>query len=299
MPGLRHRADIVAVAASTGPSARGSAERFGATLATTDATEVIQSSDVDAVVIATRHDTHAQYAADALRAGKHVFVEKPLALDSDGLEHVELAAAESEGVLFVGFNRRFAPLARRLREALTDHGPLLINYRINAGRLPRTHWIHDADVGGGRIVGEACHFVDFASFLVGSAPVQSIGVAVSGASEPREDNICATVTLADGSVAQIAYSSFGDPSLPKEHVEVLGEAGAGVLDDFRELRLYRHGREETVRMRRDKGHHSELEAFIQACRSGAQPWPVHEMAAVTRATFDIRDRIHSARSDAS
>jgi predicted dehydrogenase/threonine dehydrogenase-like Zn-dependent dehydrogenase len=299
IPGLSGHADIVAVAAATGPSARGSAERFGATLATTDAAEVLQSDEVDAVVIATRHDTHARFAAEALRAGKHVFVEKPLALDAEGLEEVKLAATRSEGVLFVGFNRRFAPMARRLREALGDRGPLLISYRVNAGRLPRTHWLHDPEIGGGRIVGEACHFVDFASFLANSAPAQAKAVAVSGGSEYPEDNVCATISLADGSVAHIAYSAFGDPSLPKERVEVLGETGAGVLDDFRELRLYRHGREETARMRRDKGHVAELKAFSQACRNGVQPWPVEEMAAVTHATFEIRDRLHGRGPDAS
>jgi predicted dehydrogenase len=151
---------------------------------------------------------------------------------------------------------------------LSGRGPLLITYRINAGRLPRSHWLRDPQVGGGRIVGEACHFVDFASFLAGSLPRDASAVAVSGASGDREDGVCATVTLDDGSVAQITYSAFGNPSLPKERVEVLGEAGAGVLDDFRELRLYRGGREEKVRTRRDKGHSAELEAFVRACRSG-------------------------------
>jgi predicted dehydrogenase len=297
LPSLRRHADIVAVAAKTGASARGSAQRFGARLATTDAAEVMRSSEVDAIVIATRHDTHAEYAAEALRAGKHVFVEKPLALDSDELDRVELATGEGESVLVVGFNRRFAPLAQRLRNALSGRGPLLITYRINAGRLPRSHWLRDPQVGGGRIVGEACHFVDFASFLAGASPVEASAVTVSGASEDREDSVGATVTLADGSVAQITYSAFGDPRLPKERVEVLGEAGAGVLDDFRELRLYRGGQEETVRSKRDKGHSAELVAFVEACRSGVQPWPVEEMAAVTRATFEIRDRIRSAGRD--
>jgi predicted dehydrogenase/threonine dehydrogenase-like Zn-dependent dehydrogenase len=297
LPSLRRHADIVAVAAKTGASAKGSAQRFGAALATTDAAEVMRSSDVDAIVIATRHDTHAKYAAEALRAGKHVFVEKPLALDIADLDRVARAAGESDSVLVVGFNRRFAPLAERLRDTLSGRGPLLITYRINAGRLPRSHWLRDPQVGGGRIVGEACHFVDFASFLAGARPLAASAVTVAGASEDREDGVCATVTLADGSVAQITYSAFGDPRLPKERVEVLGEAGAGVLDDFRELALYRGGREEVVRTRRDKGHSGELEAFVQACRSGLQPWPVEEMAAVTRATFQIRDSIRSAARD--
>jgi predicted dehydrogenase len=165
---------------------------------------------------------------------------------------------------------------------------------VNAGRLPRSHWTHDPEVGGGRIVGEACHFVDFASFLARSVPTDVSAAAVAGTSEPREDCVAATITLADGSIAQIAYSALGDSGLSKERVEVFGDGGAGVLEDFRELRLYRRGAEQTIGGRRDKGHAAELEAWVRACREGVQPWPVEEMAAVMRATFAIRDAIAGA-----
>jgi predicted dehydrogenase len=291
LPALARHADITAVATSTGISARASADRFGAALATTDTEAVIAAPDVDAVLIATRHDTHADYATAALRAGKHVFVEKPLGLSESQLAAVEEAAADASGVLVVGFNRRFAPLALQLREALGDCGPLLVNYRINAGRLPRSHWTHDPQVGGGRIVGEGCHFIDFAAFLTGSQPVHVAAAAVTGTSEPREDCTAATFTFADGSVAQVVYSALGDSALPKERIEVLGEAGAGVLDDFRKLRLYRRGREEVRSGRRDKGHAAEMEDWTRACRDGRQPWPVADMTAVMRATFAWRDAV--------
>ncbi len=235
MPPLARQAEIEAVATATGVSARASAKRFNARIATTTAEEVLRAPDLDGVVIATRHDTHAAYAAEALRAGKHVFVEKPLALDEDELAAVEQASAESSGTLMVGFNRRFAPLLQRMREALGGRGPIVVTYRVNAGRLPRSHWTHDPEVGGGRIVGEACHFVDVASYLAGAPPRFAGAVAASGGSEPRDDVVAATLTFSDGSIAQIVYSALGDSSLPKERVEVLGEAGAGVLDDFREL----------------------------------------------------------------
>ncbi|MHB8658452.1 MAG: bi-domain-containing oxidoreductase [Solirubrobacteraceae bacterium] len=296
MPQIARHADITAVATATGVSARASASRFGAALATTDATAVLEHADVDAVVIATRHNTHSDYSARGLRAGKHVFVEKPLALDEHALRELEQAASQAEGVLMVGFNRRFAPLAQRLRDALSDRGPLLITYRINAGRLPRSHWTHDPEVGGGRIVGEVCHFVDFAMFLSGAAPIQVDAAGVGGGSEPREDSLAATLRLADGSVAVIVYSALGDSALPKERVEVLGEAGAGVLEDFSELRLYRGGREEHVAGKRDKGHRSELEVFLAACRDGVQPWPIEDMTAAMRATFAIRDSVLGIRA---
>lgn len=291
MPQLTRRAELTAVATATGVSARASAERFGAALATTDAEAVLQSPEIDAVVVATRHDTHADYAARALAAGKHVFVEKPLGLNEVELATVEAAAAESDAVLMVGFNRRFAPLARRLREALGGRGPLVITYRVNAGRIPRDHWTQDPSMGGGRIVGEACHFVDFAMFLTGSAPTAVDAAAIGGGSEPREDSFAATLRFADGSVAVIVYSALGDSALPKERIEVMGETGAGVLEDFRTLQIYRQGREDKVTRRRDKGHAAEIEAFLSGARRGEQPWPVTDMAAAMRATFALRDAV--------
>jgi predicted dehydrogenase/threonine dehydrogenase-like Zn-dependent dehydrogenase len=296
LPQLARHAEIAAVATATGVSARASASRFGATVATTDAAEVVEHHDLDAILIATQHDTHASYTVQALAAGKHVFVEKPLALTESELQEVEAAVAASETILMVGFNRRFAPLAQHLRGALGGRGPLVINYRINAGRLPRSHWTHDPEVGGGRIVGEVCHFVDFACFLTGAAPTAVDAAAVGGGSEPREDSLAATLRFPDGSIAVIIYSALGDPGLPKERVEVLGEAGAGVLDDFSSLTLYRGGEEERFGGSRDKGHAAELKLFVDACRRGEQPWPVAEMAAVTRATFQIRDAVAGAHA---
>ena len=295
LPRLAKQADIAAVATATGPSARATAERFGAKVASTDPAAVLDNDDVDAVVIATRHDTHAEYAARALENGKHVFVEKPPAIDEAGLDAVELAArGERAGTLMVGFNRRFAPMTLALREALGGRGPLLIQYRINAGRLPRDHWTHDPEVGGGRIVGEVCHFVDLATALTGELPSQVQAVAVEGSSEPREDTIAATLTYPGGSVATIVYSALGDPSLSKERIEVLGEAGAAVLDDFRSLTLHRKHEAQEDRGARDKGHAAELKAFVEACRSGTPAQDLDELLGVMRATFAIRDAVAGA-----
>ena len=291
MPELAKRGTITAVATSTGVSARASANRFGAPVATTDPSEVIASPDCDGLVIATRHDSHARYVVAGLRAAKHVFVEKPLALHEAELAEVEGALAETGGVLMVGFNRRFAPLAATLRDRLCGRGPLVITYRVNAGRLPRSHWTHDPVAGGGRIVGEVCHFVDFVTWLTGAPPVSVDATAVGGGSEPRDDSVTATLRFPDGSVAVIVYSALGDPALPKERVEVLGEAGAGVLDDFSRLTLYTGGEEHTTTGRRDKGHAAEIAAFIASCRSGEPPWPARDMISVMRATFAIRDAI--------
>jgi predicted dehydrogenase len=165
----------------------------------------------------------------------------------------------------------------------------VVSHRVSAGRLPREHWTHDPREGGGRIVGEVCHFVDLAAYLCGAQPRDVTAQALGDGSEPREDDVAATLRFADGSVASIVYAALGDASIPKERVEVFGETGAGVLDDFRTLTLHRGGRAKTSRGRRDKGHAAELAAWVQACRTGTDPWPVADMAAVMRATFAIRD----------
>jgi predicted dehydrogenase/NADPH:quinone reductase-like Zn-dependent oxidoreductase len=293
IPELVRTGDVTAIATRTGVSARATAQRFAASLATTEPEAVIESSEVDAVVIATRHNLHASLAAAALRAGKHVFVEKPMALTELELADLEAAADESGLVFMVGFNRRFAPLADQLHGALCGRGPLLVTYRVNAGRLPRSHWTHDPIEGGGRIIGEGCHFVDFASYLCGSSPTVVSAEALGGSSEPMEDNVAATLRFRDGSVASVVYSALGDPSLPKERVEVLGESGAGVLSDFSSLTLHQGGRSRIVEAKRDKGHGLEIATFLSACRDGRQPWPVADMAAVTRATFAVAERVRS------
>jgi predicted dehydrogenase len=184
-------------------------------------------------------------------------------------------------------------MALELRDAVGGHGPLVITYRVSAGRLPASHWTHDPHIGGGRIVGEVCHFVDFVSFLAGAPPVDVAAAGASGSSEPRDDNVTALLRLADGSAATIVYSALGDPSLPKERIEVMGELGAGVLDDFRELTLYRGGSAHSRTAKRDKGHAAEMRAFLDACRAGVAARPVSDLAAVMRATFAIRDRIEA------
>jgi len=292
LPALAKRADIYSIVTATGPSGQATASRFGARAAGTDPALVLDDPRIDAVVIATRHDTHAQYAARALGAGKHVFVEKPPALDREELASVhEAAIRDDAGTLMVGFNRRYAPLAVRLRDELCGRGPLLVHYRVNAGRIPRSHWVHDPQVGGGRIVGELCHFVDFASFLTDGQPEVRSAVSVGGSSEPREDTLAVTLSFADGSVVTIAYSALGDPAMGKERVEVMGEAGAAVLDDFRELRLLRGGEENVLRSARDKGHTTEIDRFLDACRTGRPAQPLDELMAVMSATFRVRDLV--------
>jgi predicted dehydrogenase len=247
-------------------------------------------------VIATRHHLHARQVLAGLEAGKHVFVEKPLCLSEEELLRIEdvyggLARNRAAPVLMVGFNRRFAPLARRMKERfLRVNEPLVIHYRVNAGPVPLDHWVQDTDEGGGRMLGEVCHFVDFLIFLSGSLPVRVSAAVLPDLGLYKDDNLAATVELADGSIGTITYVANGASRFPKERVEVFGGGATAVLDNFRRLELYRDGSKEVVRarLRQDKGYRDEMAAFVEAIRSGGPaPIPLDQLFAATRGTLAL------------
>lgn len=286
-------ADLRVVVATSPAHAAQSARRFGFARAATDAATALAADDVNTVFIATRHDLHASLAASALRAGRHVFVEKPLALSRDELETVLDAARGSSGLLHVGFNRRFAPLAVRLRDHFARRsGPLLMHYRVNAGPLPAGHWLRDPSAGGGRILGEVCHFVDTLQFLAASRPVR---VVASGGTRdaPPDDHLACTIDFADGSRGSIHYTAHGPASLSKERVEVIGSGRSGALENFRRLELRDGSRVRRHRtLAQDKGHAAEVASFLSAIeRGGPAPVPVEDLAATTIATLAIAESL--------
>ena len=254
---------------------------------------------MDLIVIATRHGSHAELAKLALERGKHVFVEKPLALNDAELDGVLDTALRSEGQLMVGFNRRFSPLALSAKETFANRqSPLSIVYRVNAGRIPHDHWIHDPVEGGGRIIGEVCHFVDLMQFITGSAPdtvYAESGGNVGG--EDAVDSVFITLRFADGSRGVIAYLAEGDNALPKEHIEIFGEGKVFVIEDFRAARLYTGGREKRERLRRpDKGQAEETRAVCAVVAQGKRaPITLQELEATTRATFRIKDSLRTGQ----
>ena len=283
---------LTAVCTSTGRSAAQTAERFTFALVTTDAGKVLERDDTAAVFIATRHGSHASLVAAALRAGKHVFVEKPLCIRETDLGEIERAlddarAAGFEPCLMVGFNRRFSPHARALQAAFQDRAtPMVVNYRINADTIPPESWLHDPAEGGGRIIGESCHFADFCTALIGSDPVAV--VANSIASDARDvipqDSAVITIQYADGSLATIQYLALGHRALAKERCEVFADGRSAVMDDFRTTRFYGGGR--SVHGKQAKGFAEEIDAFLNVCRDGG-PWPISwpSIAATHRLCF--------------
>lgn len=284
------------IATATGVSARETATRYGFRFCASDADEVLNDGEVNLIVIATRHDLHAELARRGLERGRHVFVEKPLALKDDELESVLAAAAQSEGRLMVGFNRRFSPHAIAAREFFRDRrAPLSINYRVNAGRIPRTHWLQDPSQGGGRIIGEVCHFIDLMHFLTNSVTTRVYAESITSRNQETvdEDSVFITLRLADGSNGAIAYLAEGDKAMPKERVEIFGEGKIFVLEDFLSSTTYKNGREETAKLRRqDKGQAGEVRAVCEVVLEGKEaPIALHDLAATTRATFRIRESL--------
>ncbi|HEX3560917.1 MAG TPA: bi-domain-containing oxidoreductase [Pyrinomonadaceae bacterium] len=290
--------EFVSIATASGVTARDVGRRYDFARFVSGAEEVLADGEVNLVVIATRHDAHAGLARRALARGLDVFVEKPLAINDEELDALLEAAACSGGRLTVGFNRRFSPHARAAREFFAARrAPLSILYRVNAGRVPRTHWTQDPHEGGGRVVGEVCHFVDFMHFLTGSRVERVYAEAVSSGDRQAvdDDSVFVTLKFADGSNGTIAYLAEGDSALRKERIEIFGGGRSFVIEDFRSATAYRDGRETRTRLRaQDKGQREEVRSVCAALVEGAPaPIPLAELAHTTRATFRIRDSLRT------
>ena len=232
----------------------------------------------------------------ALKAGKHVFVEKPLAITQEQLNKVEKQLRiTNHGLLTVGFNRRFAPLIQNLKSQIVNRAePLHAHYRVNAGFIPANHWTQDEAIGGGRIIGEACHFIDLITYLVGALPVKVLAHALPNNGKYKEDNVSMTFTFADGSIGVVDYLANGDKSVPKERLEVFCGGMVAVLDDYVSLTTVKDGKKKEERGAQDKGWKAEMAAFAESVRAGKEPpIPYEQMIAVTKSTFAAVESIRS------
>jgi len=290
-------ASLRTIACSAGVSGAVNARKFHFAQATTDVETIFKDIDINAVAIATRHDSHAKLVCKALKAGKSVFVEKPLAITLETLAEIELAYAETRSagapMLMVGFNRRFAPhvkIARGLLQQLSE--PKSFVMTVNAGAIPRNHWIQDPVVGGGRIIGEACHFIDLLRFLADAPIVSTRTVSLVGTDErdPR-DKVTIELLFGDGSIGVIHYLANGHRSFPKERLEIFSGGRILQLNNYRELRAFGWPNVRRITSwRQDKGHRGCARAFINALRGGQpSPIPFQEIVEVARATIDASD----------
>lgn len=275
----------VVVAAPGGLSATLAGRAFGAQRVTSDIDAALTADDVDTVFILTRHDSHADLVCRALAAGKHVFVEKPLCTTRAELEQIRAAHHRANRVLSVGFNRRWAPQVRQAMKLLRDvPGPRTVMLTVNAGEIPASHWTQDPSVGAGRIVGEACHFIDLARFLCSSPIVDVRSTALRG----HADTASITLGHEDGSVSTILYVSTGSAKFPKERIEVFAGGRIVAIDNYRRLHAYGWPfRAGDISLRQDKGQTEMMKAFLEAVRTGGPaPIPFPEVAEVALATLD-------------
>jgi predicted dehydrogenase/threonine dehydrogenase-like Zn-dependent dehydrogenase len=294
--------EVVSVCSAQGAHAQYSAKKFGFRACATDENKIIEDPDVNTVVVATRHHLHAAQVIAALDAGKNVFCEKPLCLTESELREIVRAKSRApKSVLMVGFNRRFAPLAVRMKSFLQNiHEPLALHYRVNAGFIARDHWMNDPEQGGGRILGEACHFIDFLSFLTGARPVEVHARDVSDAGRYSGDNVIISLSLEDGSQGTITYVANGNASYSKERIEVFGGNAVAVLQDFRRCELVRQGKKQKIRsiFRQDKGHDGEWRAFVEAIKTqGDAPIPFEDIVASTLASLRVLDSRSSGQPE--
>lgn len=292
----------VILCTSTGVSGHGTGTKYGFAEITTDSETIFSSDKVNTVLITTRHDTHAEYVIKALKAGKHVFVEKPPCIDEAELQELEstyqsLITRHQAPILSVGYNRRFSPLIRKMKEKVGDR-PMAITYRVNAGVIPGDIWIQDKEIGGGRIIGEVCHFVDTCSYLTGSDPVSVFANCVrkDDQSIPDEDNVSIILSYANGSTAAINYLAYGARLLPKEHVELFCGNIAMELIDFRQLNVFQGSKKERVKSsNQDKGFVAEFKAFKEAISTGIAPIPFDTLVATTRTTFLVLESLRTGQ----
>ena len=289
------------LASNGGPNTAHTARKFDFQGITTDPAALFEDNEINTIVVATRHNSHVSYASQALTAGKHVFVEKPLAISRDELQNLESLFSKTEphaaaSLLMVGFNRRFSPHAIKIKSLLSNvKEPKSIIMTVNAGSIPKDNWVHDSEVGGGRILGEGCHFIDLLRFLIGF-PISSV-IAMGMGEKPgdgiADDKATFTLGFADGSFGTVHYLSNGHKSFPKERLEIFCSNRILQLDNFITLRAFGWPGFRKMSLRRqDKGNQACVAKFIDAVQSGKpSPIPFEEIVEVTRASFDIWDSV--------
>jgi len=304
---LRAEFSLRAVVSRTGANAKAIASQYEAAYATTALEEALGDPQVQLLIIATRHDQHARTALAALRAGKHVFVEKPLALQEQELAEIERffsVSGPAAPVLMTGFNRRFSPAMKWAREmTLARSGPLMVTYRMNAGFIPPPHWVHGPE-GGGRNIGEACHIYDVFNYLTGSeaSEVRALGVESKSGNWRANDNFVATLTYPDGSVASLFYTAMGSREHPKEQMEIFVDGRVVRMNDFKSIDVIGAPNRTWSARTAQKGQFEELQALAATLRHGGEwPIPLSQQLNATRVSFEVERQIRGCadRSSAS
>ena len=284
----------------TAVGSRSVADRFGFEFCSNRAEDILENREINTVFIATRHDSHADYVIRALRADKHVYVEKPLCLKQNELDEIaklvtQRQASQAERVLMVGYNRRYSPLSEMLKKSITAE-PVSMIYRVNAGSIPTDSWIQDPEIGGGRIIGEVCHFIDYLTFVSGSLPV-SVHAAAIRDQNSLNDTLSVQIKYQNGSIGNIHYFANGSKDVPKEYVEVYQSGITAVLNDYRELSIHGNGKVQKKKLvTQDKGQKNEIERFVDAVKNGSRELiPFEEIYSTSLVSFKILESLQSGQ----
>jgi polar amino acid transport system substrate-binding protein len=290
LPALKDKVEFIGVATARPTNSKYIADKYHFAFCTDNASDLAKSDQLNTVIIATRHNTHAQYVLESLKANKNVFVEKPLCMSEEELEAIKDAHKASSGILMVGYNRRFAPFTKQVKAFMGTDLPMSINYRINAGQMPADHWVHDPEVGGGRIVGEACHFIDLVQGLTGSI-LKSVSAVGLQTAENLYDNVVITLETMNGSIASISYFSNGSKQVSKEYLEVFCSGKSAIIDDFKKLTLA-DGKIQKFKSDQDKGYSGEITSFTSAILNGkTSPISAEELFLSSLASFKVLESI--------
>lgn len=301
LPGMKGLCNLVGVAAAHGNNARYAAEKYGFNYCTDKADEIIEDGNINTVFIATRHNLHAEYVIKALKKGKNVFVEKPLALTPDELEEIHRvyqSIAKPGNLtprLMVGFNRRFSPHMLKVKSLFLPQQPKAMNFRINAGMLPKDHWVHDPEIGGGRIIGEVCHFIDLAMYIADS---NITSIYANALKEPNNlmDTLVTNLSFENGSIANISYFSNGSKKVPKEYFEIFCNGQTVIIHDFKTMEICGKSISKIKLKTQDKGHKKELSLFFDSIKNGDQsPISFDEIYHSTAVTFSVIESLHTNR----
>ena len=289
-------ASLDGVVTSRGITSRNVADKFKFNFCSSDSNDIINNSKINIVFIATPHSSHADLVIKTLEAGKAVFVEKPLAINLDQLNSIIKTKAKFNLPLMVGFNRRFAPICVNIKkEFINAAEPLIINIRVNAGLIPKDHWTQQPEIGGGRIIGEMCHFIDLMQYFTNAEPVKVFAESISTNNDKLtpEDNIAIVIKFNDGSIGNLTYLGNGDKSMPKENIEVFCAGKIGVINDFRDGMVYKNGKASKLKSL-GKGHKEEVEAFLKAVQNGNEsPIDFRSICLTTLTTFKIWDSLYT------
>lgn len=291
LPNIPANVNFQGVATSRGNTSKYVAEKYNFQFATTNGNDIIEDKEINTIFITTRHNLHAEYVRKGLKANKNVFVEKPLCLYENELVEIKKIYEESNSKLMLGFNRRFSPFIRKIKDKTLNDFPKAINYRINAGYIPKEHWIQDFEIGGGRIIGEVCHFIDLAMFLAGSQII-SISAISTEDNESLNDVLTIQIKFGNRSISTISYFANGSKKLSKEYLEVYYAGTTYIIDDFKEMNIYSDVKKRSKMSSQDKGHKDEVKQFIESINQGINsPISFEEIYNSTLATFKVLESL--------